>query len=115
MKTALFQHVNDVEINEGTWERINRDNILYSHYQNILNYIEKNNDETDSTYHIYTLISDYFYYLDKDLWKLFKTIKFDVRILHDILHYSEEDLEKEGEEKDELVCDIVNSILSGCL
>ena len=115
MKTALFQHVNDFEINEGTWERINRDNILDSHDQDILDFIEKKIDETDWSYHIYWNPRSYFYYLNSDLWKLFKTIKFDVRILHDILHYSEEDLEKEDDEKDERVCDIVNSILKGWL
>ena len=85
--------------------------ILYSHFSNILRYIEDNLDETDSTYHIYTLISDYFYNLDSDLWKLFKPIKFDINFLHFDLQYNEEDLDIEGENKDDIVCEIVYSIL----
>ena len=85
--------------------------ILSSHFNNILHYIEDNWDETDSTYHVYTLVSDYFYYLDRDLWKLFKTIKFDCEFLHVDLEYNEADLTEEGFEKDDLVYNIVDSIL----
>ena len=64
--------------------------ILSLHFNNILHYIEDNWDETDSTYHVYTLVSDYFYYLDRDLQKLFKTIKFDSEFLHVDLEYNED-------------------------
>ena len=85
--------------------------ILSSHFNNILHYIEDNWDETDSTYHVYTLVSDYFYYLDSDLWKLFKSIKFDSEFLHVNLAYNEEDLDAEYFEKRTIVYKIFDSIL----
>ena len=93
--------------------------ILSSHFNNILHYIEDNWDETDSTYHVYTLVSYYFYYLDSDLWKLFKTIKFDSEFLHVDLEYNEEDLngdtsysgKSECFEKRTIVYNILDSIL----
>lgn len=93
--------------------------ILSSHFNNILHYIKDNWDETDSTYHVYTLVSGYFYYLDSDLWKLFKTIKFDSEFLHVDFEYNEEDLNEdtaysdksEGIKKNTIVYYIVDSIL----
>ena len=89
------------------------DDIL-ARFHSTTDYIAKHEDQTGSSYHIYTLINDYFYNFDSDWLEEFKKIKFYINILHKELFYKEEDLltlNTKSSLEYEIICEIVNYFL----